>query len=243
MNHSVDKLYTEASNNCIINCIVNNDTQELKAIAMDYGFEGAGLICFHAAGVKNKSIIHEFVNVLGGIEFALQIAEENKEEDIAAYLKSFLSELNEQKGFSERIGDMITPSADSYDGGGKFGEHLVMPAPVVYGGGVSKTDNSYFVGRHLNFNFMTEVDYGMKKVGPTKHFTLVCLRGISYPEVLESFNLLYSTSASMRSAAKQVYGTEDYGVIEHAHNGVVYGVVIALKMEWKGYVVLAIKKL
>jgi len=83
----------------------------------------------------------------------------------------------------------------------------------------------------------------MEVAGCERYHTLSCLRGIAHPESLETFNLKYPTTSSMISDAQQVYGTEDYGVIEFEYDGNFYGVLIALKSEWGGYILLANWKL
>jgi len=85
----------------------------------------------------------------------------------------------------------------------------------------------------------------MQKQGNAVYHTLTCIKDIAYSEVLGTLNEVYPAEkmSEMLKNTQQVFGTEDYGIVEVEHEGSLFGCLIALKQEWGGYVSLANVKL
>ena len=135
--------------------------------------------------------------------------------------------------------DALSGQAGEIDG------YKIMTNWCVYGCENSLSRGAYFIPEGDAMHFFKTVHQAMKNQGSAVYHTLTSVKDIAYSEILETLNALYPADkvSEMRKNTQQVFGTEDYGIVEIEHEGSLFGCLIALKNEWGGYVSLANVKL
>jgi hypothetical protein len=226
----------------VISFVQAESVPKLNAAFQEYGMDAMVLACAIAANEAKEEMILMWNGVVGLYEAAISLCKDSGMTDGAIFLKNLVVELEariEEKNWNEAL-KINLEIADEQ--GGIDGKDVVDET-IVYGCENSLTDKVYFVEKKNRQNFFHVVSMAMEVAGCERYHTLSCLRGIAHSESLETFNLKYPDTSSMISDAQQIYGTEDYGVIEFESDGNFYGVLIALKSEWGGYILLANWKL
>lgn len=251
---------TEEISNQIEEAVVTENYQALQALSEEHGQDAYVLVCALAAVHEKAVIVDNFRAAIQIPQIAIQILEAGGNPGAASYirevLKDVLGDESDSIDWSAEIMKFIkmtkNPAAhysvegrsmsDALSGeAAEIDGHPIMSNWVVYGCENSISKRAYFIPESDANHFFSTVHQAMKRQGNAVYHTLTSVRDIAYPEVLETLNEKYPADkmSEMLKNTQQVFGTEDYGILEVGHEGGLYACLIALKNEWGGYVCLA----
>jgi len=255
---------TQEITNQLEEAVQTEDFQSLQTLCEENGFDAYLITCALAAVHQKAVIINNFRDALQVPQTAIGVLEETGNLEAVSYIKDVLKDVlgsdSDSIDWSAEIMKFIKMTkkpAEHYsvDGqsmrdalSGQAGEidgHKIMPNWCVYGCKNSITRGAYYIPEDDAMHFFKTVHQAMKNQGNAVYHTLTSVKDIAHSEVLETLNDVYPADkmSEMLKNTQQVFGTEDYGIVEIEHEGSLFGCLIALKQEWGGYVSLANVKL